>query len=315
MNYDNPYYKFNTSAFKRYFYQDVAFQVESKNSAVTDTHCINREYKRIRVGGRVKMETMEVSQTSIKGALITTKVEGGAALKRAMYYAIFALLIDVLILPLFIIVNIYLAAIMVPYPDSDDPGDAYLCQCCDQWEDRDNMYYCCQCTGHAWDEWDGGNTTRHSIVLGLYDLCTTAVIVFSFLFSCLWGTSCLESLVKSISLFGTRYTNGGIRTAIGERLIQFIGFIILYATKPDFNCQCISYSSITTYSMELGPQYKAFNAYGIVAVFHLVFLGIFLLSRRILLCLLRNVKITSDMVLFQLCYINIEQISSNSNPY
>eukprot|EP01084_Bolivina_argentea_P289721 497554_1 len=261
------------------------------------------------------MATVKVEKTEISGALLQTKVEGERSLKCAIYYAIFSLFNDIFILPLLVIIILYLGVSTGEPPGDYGPGDNYLCKCCDTWSYFNDIYYCCSCTNTGDDGEYGGNSLGDAwldftigMIFGLfgaYDLLMLVVSLFSFIALCLWGNEIKEAFLKGMSLFGLRYRKEGMIIALCARLLLFIATLILFFTKPDVHCGCVDGS---TFAMQFGPQYGVFKACYAMMVVYLVFNLLFLLSRRILLGLLRNVKVTTDMVLFQLCYVRVEQM-------
>ena len=105
-----------------------------------------------------------------------------------------------------------------------------------------------------------------------------------------------------MSLCGQRYIYcNRHEIALGSRLIMFIVALVFYFTKPDVHCGCTA--EYDTYGMKFGPQYNAFKSCGIILIIYGIFNLLFLLSRRILLLLLRNVSVETDMVIFKLCYV------------
>ena len=270
------------------------------------------------------MSSYKVTAGEASGALIQNKVKGEGSLKCAGYFAIFSILNDMFILPALLIVIFYLSIVMQGDPDplngGTAPGDNYLCQCCDSWDSGYDLgpYYCCGCTNTDDDGLYGGNSLVFSgwalglsitfgMLGGMSDMLATATAFFIFLFTCLWGTDCKDSFIKGMSLNGLRYTQGGMRWALAARLIMFITALIFYLTKPDIHCGCNG-NSDDQYAMKFGPQYDEFKWCDILLVAYLIFNLLFLLSRRILLGLLGNVSIETDMIVFRLCYIQVEQI-------
>eukprot|EP01084_Bolivina_argentea_P265294 449626_1 len=256
------------------------------------------------------MATVKAQRTDISGALLQTKVQGRRSLKCAMYYALFSLFNDIFILPILVITILYLG-LLLGGPDPSTTPNVYLCKCCaDNWH-WDNEY-CCTCTNTGDDMteddlYESGIATAIPFVFGFiggYDMLMLAVSLFSFLALCLWGTEVKEACVKGMSLFGLRYKKEGMIVALIARLLLFIAATILLLTKPDIHCSC---DDNGTFPMEFGTEYTAFKACYTLMVVYLFFNLLFLLARRILLGLLRNVKITEEMVVFRLCYVRVEQ--------
>ena len=55
------------------------------------------------------------------------------------------------------------------------------------------------------------------------------------------------------------------------------------------------------YVLKKGPQWKAYDALIVVMVIHMVFNGLFIISRRVLMCLIKKANVT----LYRLCYTEI----------
>mmetsp|Transcript_32231 Transcript_32231/g.51691 ORF Transcript_32231/g.51691 Transcript_32231/m.51691 type:complete len:268 (-) Transcript_32231:82-885(-) len=240
--------------------------------------------------------------------------------KSTLICAGFVIFLDVCLLPILTISICCCSYMMSSDPDQYDykgnektgthPTAGYLCKCCDDWRiSADSApLYCCSC-GNEGNElifatWSPiGIAVIFSIIGAVTDVipCLLAFFIFFFKF-CIRGERCSSSATDGFSVLGLRFLAWSMWISLGGRVALFLAAVGFFFGRPHLDCRC---KDDATYSMQYGSAYDAFTVITYLFPIYFSFVAVLLLSRRILLGLLRNanIEVTEEMTLFRLCYL------------
>eukprot|EP01083_Nonionella_stella_P029072 80110_1 len=221
-------------------------------------------------------------------------------------FACFAVFNDIIILPLIFIWMLY----VIKNPLFTD---GFLCQCCE----GHGVYSCLEKeTECCCDCKSIGNTLfgtpfqitflMYCVWIGLFELALLTKAILVFVYHCLCCKSLKYACIGGLSLRGFRFTKDMMIIALIARLSSFIWIISILITNTPLNCSC--YYPGAVHEIYYGSQYIRYNELMKVMNVHVLFCGLFLLSRPILLCMIKHIKIDQNMIALKLHYIQIDSL-------
>lgn len=217
--------------------------------------------------------------------------------KKVIWTAACVAVLDLFVIPIF---GVFIAVKTLSF---DILGDYATC---DGWSSDchcDNLGEDDWCYGD--DDWVMGMMYVFSIpFLCCYEGFTLAMETFVFLFYALWGEHTL--LAAFVNAFGKCRLFLGASIHFGGRLLELIFIIVFVATYKDIgSCYC---DDDDTVEAQLGHSYYARTALGLYMKALLILVSMFTISRRCIMSLIRNVRVTERTQLMWLTVFDEQRV-------
>lgn len=236
-------------------------------------------------------------------ALLTTESEALSDIKIVVFLCL-AIFNDIILLPcLFAFIFLGFFRMMM--------GNGYICAC-------DEISSTCHCPYIKYDGYKYGSGKgladtnlyvsgmTFCIFIAVAEFLPLVAVLLIFVFNFLKGSTFLIAITQGMKLGGKRFAS--MKFMFMLRFISFICGIALlftFGAEPEyFDCHCEGSAQITW-----GSKYEAYTLFFNSVLVYAIFCGTFLLSRNVLIWLIRRMKSTHNHMLLEMHYIKIDHIT------